>query len=315
MALSDFEVFQDYSYKAATETLQQNVELFNEASNGAITLTSAANVGDFANNGSFAEVAGMMRRRNAYGTGSVSPVPLGMINQSSVKIAGGTVPVEFEPSQFAWLQMNPEQAGVQVGEQLAKGMLADQLNAAITALVAAVTNNADAVYDGTAGTLDLPALLKGAAKMGDQSASLAAWVLHSSAAHDLMADNLANSSNLFAFGSVNVMQDGFGRKLLITDSPALKYDDTGDRFSSLGLVQGAASVEDNGDLYSNLQTSNGSENVVRTMQSEYSFNLGVRGYSFTGSKSPTDAQLGTGASWDQVASDIKSTAGVVVQTK
>jgi hypothetical protein len=84
---------------------------------------------------------------------------------------------------------------------------------------------------------------------------------------------------------------------------------------ALSLVDSAAVVHDAGDVISNIQTVNGQTRIETTMQVDYSFGLGLKGYTWdeaNGGRSPTDAALGTASNWDRVATDIKMTAGVVV---
>lgn len=320
MALSDMKVFNDFLYSAATETIRQQIELFNTASGNALTLQTAGNVGDFAHEVTYGAIANLMRRRNAYGSGSVSTQSLGQLDHVAVKIAGGTAPVLFEPQQFAWIQRNPEEAGVVIGEQVARGVIADEVNTAILALQAALSGNAAVVHDATAGTLDLGALNKGAAKFGDRAMDLVAWIIHSKPMHDLFDSALTNSNTLFEFGSVRIMQDGFGRRFVMTDSPAL-YEADGvevgtDAYHTIGLTAGAATVEDNDDYYGTIEEKTGNENIQRVFQAEYTFNLGLKGYSWdTAVKSPTDAALGTAGNWTKIATDNKSTAGVLVTSQ
>ncbi|WBF76772.1 hypothetical protein PSV3_00070 [Septimatrevirus PSV31] len=47
MALSDLAVYSEYAYSAFSETLRQQVDLFNAATGGAIMLQSAAHQADF----------------------------------------------------------------------------------------------------------------------------------------------------------------------------------------------------------------------------------------------------------------------------
>ena len=47
MALSDLEVFQEYAYSTFSETQDQQVDKFNDATRGGIVLTSGAHQGDF----------------------------------------------------------------------------------------------------------------------------------------------------------------------------------------------------------------------------------------------------------------------------
>lgn len=319
MALADMVVFNKFMYAAATETIAQQIQLFNEATRGALTLRSASspNVGDFAHEVTYGAIANLMRRRNAYGSGSVGATKLSQLDHVAVKIAGGTSPVEFEPQQFAWIQRSPEEAGVVIGEQVARGIMADEVNTAILALMTAMAANAGVAHDATAGTLSLSALNKGAAKFGDRAMDLSVWIAHSKAMHDLYDGAIANANSLFEFGTVRVVQDGFGRRLIMTDSPALFADDAGgvgvDHYHTLGLVPGAAVVEDNGDYYATMEEKTGGENIQRIFQAEYTYNLGLKGYAWnTAVKSPTDAAIGTGGNWTKLATSNKDTAGVII---
>lgn len=320
MALSTMQVFQDFMYQSATETIRQQIELFNGATNNAMQLRTTGNVGDFAHEVTYAAISNLMRRRNAYGSGSISTTALGQLDHVAVKIAGGTAPVLFEPQQFTWIQRNPEEAGVVIGEQVARGVLADEVNTAILALVAALSGNTGVTHDATAGKLDLAALNKGAGKFGDRMMDISTWVIHSKAMTDLFDNALTNSSRLFEFGTVRVTEDGFGRRFVMTDSPGLYVPEAGgagtdDNYQTIGLTTGAAVVEDNDDYYGTVEERTGNENIERVFQAEYTFNLGLKGYSWdTSIKSPDDSALGTAANWSKIASSDKDTAGVLISS-
>ena len=323
MALSDMQVFSDFVYTAATETIRQQVDLFNAASQNTLVLRAGANVGDYANQISYKLINGLVRRRNAHGSGDIANAPLAQQTHIGVKVAGGTVEVLFEPQQFGWIQKNPEEAGVVIGEQLARGMLQDQVNTAIMALKAAFNQNAPVKYDGSAATLNLKALVRAAGLFGDRMDDIRAWVIHSKSMTDLFENALTNSEELFRFETVRIVQDGFGRVFVMTDSPALYNDNNtttsaDDKYYTLGLATQAAEIQDNGDLYTHLEERNGKENIIRSWQAEWTYNLALKGYAWdttAGGKSPTDAALGTGTNWDQLAADIKDTAGVLVESK
>ena len=68
----DLQVFNKQTYAAMTETVAQDIEKFNEASQGAIQLINEPFGGDFNIEASFKANAGIVRRRNAYGTGTVA---------------------------------------------------------------------------------------------------------------------------------------------------------------------------------------------------------------------------------------------------
>lgn len=323
MALSDMKVFDQYLYATVTEVIAQQVDKFNAASRGTITLSTRANRGDFDIEASFKEIAGLMKRRDAYGTGSINAVQLAMMQEASVKVAGGTYPVNWEPQQLAWIQMDQKVAGVVIGEQVAVGMFADMLNTGLAAARAAMVNVGATVHYTvpSQGDLSFLGLMNGARLFGDAAQQIQAWVMHSNGLFDLYGNALTNSQNLFEFGNVSVIQDGFGRVFIVTDSPSLygavSSPDVTDYFA-LGLVPGGVFIEDNADFFSNIDTTNGTENIQRTFQAEYTFNVGLKGYTWdttNGGKSPTDAELATGTNWDKTATSLKNTAGVVVQSR
>ena len=308
MSLSNLVVFSQYAKGSMTEVLQQQADLFNAASRGSITLAVNPQDGDFSDYSFWKRIEGLVRRRNAYGTGTVNAVDLQQLKDTSVKVAAGTPPVNIPPSQMRWILEDPKAQAVVYGQQLAVEMLADMLNAAIAAARSALTNNGAETYaDETAANLSWLAINSGQSKFGDRASRLAAIITHSKPVFDLWAGNLTNAQRLFTFGTINVIADPWGRPIIMTDSPDLVHPggitpaSTGvtavDSYYSLALVPGAVSVMDNSDFEQNISTLNGDENIQRTIQSEWSFNIGVKGFAWNktdGGKSPTTAAHKTG---------------------
>ena len=314
MSLSQMQVFNEYIMPATIETLGQMVEKFNAASNGAIRLTTEGFDGDFMQESFFAAIHSAQRRVDRYAAqASASATDLTQLKHSSVKVAGGFGPIRYEPSQMTWLQ-KPTTEGIEVASRnFAEAMMKDQLNTAIAALVAAIRNQASAVNDVSGADPMTYTVINGAhAKFGDRSSDIVANVMTGSVAHKLIAQNLTNTERLFVAQGVNVI-DILGKAVIVTDAPSLLIDDTVDKDVVLGLVSGAAVVSDGGDVISNIETTNGQTRIETTMQVDYTFGLGLKGYAWdetNGGKSPTDAELATGSNWDNVATDIKHTAGV-----
>lgn len=316
MALSNMQVFQQYVMPATIETLGQMVDKFNGASNGAIRLTTEGFDGDFLQESFFAAIHSAQRRVDRYAAqSSASATDLTQLKQSMVKIAGGFGPIRFEPSQLTWLN-KPTAEGIEVASRnFAEALLRDQLNSAILALRAAIANQASATNDvsGSAG-VSYGALNSAHAKFGDASGNIVANVMTGAVYHKLIGLNLSNAQQLFRQGDVTVV-DMLGKAVIVTDAPGLYVAGTPNKSYVLGLVAGAATVADAGDVISNIETNNGQTRIETTMQVDYSFGLGLKGYTWdetNGGKSPTDAEIGTGSNWDKVATDIKHTAGVVL---
>lgn len=320
MALSNMKVFNEYLKQVTVETLSQDVEKFNAASNGAIRLTTQGIDGDFLQESFWAGLHSAQRRVDRYtANGNQAATPLAQKQYDAVKIAGGFGPIIWEPSQLTWIMKNPQEALEVISRNLSEAIISDQLNTAIAALVAAISNNPAAVNDVSAtGGIDYVAVNAAHAKFGDASARLVAQVMTGAAYHGLIGKNLANEANLFQSNGVNIV-DILGKAVIVTDAPALFSEATTEPAAPakqrvLSLADGAAVVMDGSDLITNVETSNGKERIETTFQADYSFGLGLKGYTWdtaNGGKSPTDAELRTGANWDLVANSIKGSAGVM----
>ena len=315
MSLSQMKVFNEYVMPATIETLAQMVDKFNAASRGAIRLTTSGFDGDFLQESFFAAIHSAQRRVDRYAAqGAASATDLTQLQHNSVKIAGGFGPIRFEPSQLTWLN-KPTAEGIEVASRnFAEALMADQLNTAIAALVAALSNNAGVTNDvsATAG-INYTTLNAAHAKFGDHSPSLLTQVMTGEVYHRLIGANLTNTPQLFQAQNVLVV-DILGKAVVVTDAPALYEAGTPNKQKVLSLVDSAAVVFDGADVISNIQTNNGQTRIETTMQVDYTFGLGLKGYAWdvtNGGKSPTDAEIATGSNWDKIATSNKHTAGVI----
>lgn len=315
MALSQMEVFNQYVQPVLIDTLTQKIELFNAASGGAISLSTDGFSGDFLQKSFWAGLQGAQRRVDRYAANNaVAAQDMQQRKDSAVKVAGAFGPVRFEPSQMTWLT-KPTAEGIEViSREMADAMLSDQVNSVIAALVAAMSNEADAVNDvsGTGG-VDYAALNGGHAKFGDSSGNLITEVMTGSVMHKLIGANLANTQNLFESNGVQVISI-LGKRHVVTDAPALYEAGAPNKDKVLSLASGAGVVFNGGDIITNIETKNGNERIETTLQSDYTFGLSLKGYGWdeaAGGKSPDDAALQTGTNWVKSMDSVKSTAGVI----
>lgn len=315
MSLSQMQVFNEYIMPATIETLGQMVEKFNGASNGAIRLTTEGFSGDFLQESFFAAIHSAQRRVDRYAAqASAAATDLTQLKHSTVKVAGGFGPIRYEPSQMTWLE-KPTTEGIEVASRnFAEALMKDQLNTAIAALVAAISNQASSTNDvsATAG-INYGSMNGAHAKFGDRSGDLVAQIMTGAVYHKLIGANLTNTPQLFQAQGVRVV-DILGKAVIVTDAPGLYQAGTPNKDFVLSLAPDAAIVSDGADLISNIETKNGQTRIETTMQVDYTFGLGLKGYTWdetNGGKSPTDAELATGSNWDKVATDIKHTAGVI----
>lgn len=317
MALSNMKVFNRELQTATIESLVQMVDKFNAASGGAIVLTADGFEGDYRYEAFWQGIHSAQRRVDRYASNaSQSATDLAQLQAVGVKVAGGFGPIQFEPGQLSWIQKSPAEAIEVISRNMAESIMKDQLNTAIAALVAAIEANTAMVYDANTGPISYADINNAHALFGDQSSRIITNVMDGTTYHKLIGLNLANAATLFDYKSVQIVEL-LGRRVVVTDAPALRESPstaTNDA-KVLGLVAGAATVYDGSDLITNIETSNGLQRIVTTMQADYTFGLALKGFAWdtsNGGKSPTDAELATGSNWDQVATSDKDTAGVMV---
>lgn len=318
MALTNMKVFNEQVQSTAIEMLDQEVNKFNAASNGAITLTTEGFMGDYRFQNFFQSLHSAQRRVDRYLTNSdQTSTALAQLQEIGVKIAGGFGPIIWEPAQLNWVQVNPEAAILAISKNLSEAMMKDMLNSGIAAAVAAMENvGSTVVYDtNTARDISYNDINASHAKFGDMSQLLVCTVMDGQTYHDLIGQNLTNTAQLFQYGSVTVV-DILGKRVVVTDAPALRESPTttGNDIKVLSLVRGGITVYEGSDLVTNLETKNGKKRIETTWQADYTFGLALKGYQWdttSGGKSPTDAEIATGSNWDKIATSIKHTAGVL----
>lgn len=321
MALSDLQIFSEYTYSAQTEVLAQIVELFNAATDGALVLRVEAIQGDYSDSVFWTAISGLVRRRNPYGDGAIAEKVLAQKTDTMVKVAAGTPPVRIDPAWLAWIKANPAEAAAVMGQQMAVQTLADMLDVSVGSITAALLNVGPTVVNDISAASapnDLPspiALANTAIKFGDRLSSIACWIMHSKSWNDLYGNALTNAERLFDYGGVNVIRDPQGRRYVMADVPGLVVPGTPSKFHTLGLTPGAVEISQSDDFFDNWSTTNGNENIKRTYQAEWSYAVGLKGFTWdkaNGGHAPTNAALFTGTNWDQIATSIKDTAGVML---
>lgn len=311
-------IFNQFVHATWLEAIAQQIRLFNDATRGALVLRSAKSIGEYSDESYWQRISGLVRRRNAHGTGTVTPVDLNNLMATSVKVAAGTPPVNLPVDMLSWIGRQPDEAGVKVGMQLAEDTLADMLNTAIAALVAGLSGVSSLVYDGTGSTMTLNKLNSGASLFGDRAQSLLCWLLHSKSQFDIYGQALTNANILFKFGDVQVREDGMGRPFIVTDSPSLMYSSSGQKYRVLGLQANACIVDQNTDFISRTVPVVGMENISDQFQASWSYNLGLLGFAWdktAGGPSPTAAALATSSNWDRIATSVKDMSGVLINTQ
>jgi len=306
------------------ETLEQNVDGFNAASKGTITLGSQALENDFVDESFIKALAGsdLVQHRDHTATGAITAVKLVEDAINSVKLSRRYGP--FSTTYDAWNRSNRsvETFSLAIGKQLGVAIQADMLNTALVAGIGGIAETQTTLGDGTA-LFDYTNLVSGLATMGDKAGSIEMMVMHSNTYFSIVDKGLSMNA-LENVGGMTIREGGaysLGLPVLVTDSAALISDaagggSAGDSYMVLGLTSDALSAIESDETIMKAQDSLGTANLERIIQGEGSYNVGVKGCKFDNTKAnPIDSVLGAAANWDYLFSDVKSGAGFMLELK
>lgn len=316
---SDFKIVDSIFQMALTETLAQNADAFNAATNGAFSLDVPEAKTGFLERIAFhkAITDGAVSRRDITSISAATSIKLEQGEIVRPKLDRKIGPIDLTLASLTKIGSTVDGVSLTVGDQAAKGISLDMVNTGLGVAAQAMINlGSTAVYDGTAGTMTHAKLVEGLKLFGDRAKDIVCWVMHSKVAFDLLG--LSISSGITNIADVAIMQGttgALGRPILITDSADLILDTTTDQYYTLGLTAGGISAQftEAANMTSTLVT--GLENLVQRFQGEYAWNLGLKGYAWTtGTTSPSQAAVKTGSNWTKAATSLKDTAGVLIKT-
>ena len=316
---SDFVVYQEEFFGGMSETLTQETEIFNSASNNCIRLVPAALKGDYNKESFIASIGSLVTRRDTTSTASVTDLAATQAENIGVKVNRKIGPVAQTLDAWRKIGADASEMSFLLGQQWGKAVAVDYVDVSCGAVANALENVAALKHDGTASTITHASLNSALAKFGDAASNIDCLVMHSKVYFDLIGQ--AITDNVFQVGGVTIIQGNvatFGRPVIVTDSANL-IDTSGvsDVYTTLGLVQNGIVIQESESREIVSDTVTGLENLVLRLQGEYAFNLNLKGFQWdvtNGAANPADAALNTGTNWDQVAADVKSCAGVALTT-
>jgi len=320
--VSNFTIYDEQFWGGVTEVLQQNAQIFNERSFGALRLATDMKLGNYDKETFLKEIAnGGIQRRDNTSVASAADTPSEQAEHIGVKLNRR---FQFGDTLDKWKKIGSDQGEMSflLGQQYAVGILVEQANTAIRSLKAAISANAGVFVDATGFSTDKAVshtnLAKAMYKFGDRADRIVAWVMHSASARDLLINSIENQTNNFQVAGLAVIQGSvatLGRPIIVVDSPALVTAGTPNDYTVLGLAENAAALEFSEDRTVVADTITGLQNIVIRLQGEYAYNVKLKGYSWNtgaGGVNPSDSALGTGSNWTKVAADNKSTSGVAL---
>lgn len=325
---SDFKIYNDQFNGGIVEQLTQFSSAFNAASRNTLRLITNTVRGDYVYNSFFQLTEDLISRRDPTSTSSVTAKKVTQEEFIDVKLNKRVGPVDQTLDAFKKIGRpgaSDQELSFLLGQEVAKAMEVNEVNTILTATTAAIGTQPDLLYTvPSSGTLTTDALVNGLAKMGDASARIDCWIMHSKAYYNLVSQQItANIDGLSNFNVATGTPVTLNRPVIIIDSPALKTNTGGspdfDEYYTLGLTANAGVVtQDTDPVTIHNEFITGLENLVIRMQAEYAYNIGVKGFKWdvqNGGANPTDTAIGTGSNWDKVMYSIKDLAGVRIKSR
>ncbi len=310
---SDMIIYNEQAQTAYLERMQDVLDVFNAASNGALVLRNELLEGDFTKD-AFYTVPGSVAYRNVNSTATVTAQKLGSDEMVGVKTPWKYGPYETTYEAFKRRARSPEEFSQLVGAHMADATLDYMIQAGFASLLAAIGGNANMVAVGSWDRDHKKVLTKGMRKFGDRFNRIAIFAMDSSTYFDLVDDAITEKiyeeAGLVIYGG----QPGtMGKPVLVSD---LVPED-----NIFGLQQGALQVIESQPPGVRSYPVDNQENLALGYRAEGTFNIELLGYSWDTVGSPAApanpnlAQLGTGANWRKYASSDKSTAGVIIEVE
>ena len=130
--------------------------------------------------------------------------------------------------------------------------------------------------------LDVSKLLVAQGKFGDMAGAITGIIMHGSAFFGMQAENLRSFQNLFMYQGSFVATSSTGLRIFVTDVPALTFKEGSvTKYRTLLLRPNSANIFENGDFDQNISRDNGKTWIETTAQAQQTFNVGIRGLTWS----------------------------------
>lgn len=307
------------------DTLQKRVDLYNQSTNGVITLAAQDAEGVLQREKFMKRSQNIVKRADRDSDADASVVTLDEDEFKRAFIDGLAGPFETGELERMAAGRPMEEVNEALGAMVGEAVFEDYTESLMSACIGALTSNADLTFsyeDGSADlkTMEPDALNQGMGLFGDQRRDLQLILMHSAVETQLIDFGInAASDPIVARGALEGQPATLRKPYITADLDALTITDgTGSitGYRTLILRTGGAGVEEvkqaelveSGNQFLN-------RGITRKVGGDYRFNVKVQGFSFNDSvANPTEAELADTANWSYVMTDKKLAAGVVIET-
>jgi len=294
-----------------TEVMMQNIAEFNDATRGGITLSTEYFMGDAIDVSKIAEIANLVAGRDPTSDADATVKGVSSVDEHNIAIYFTTGSIEFKNVDARRYGSDADAFSRAIGVQIGIGFLNYVVNRGVMAATAAMTSEASIVTGNGTAAVSYELMNDALAKFGDASGSVVAWVMKGVTYHALNKDGITNVITDNIAGSIVRTGEtpALGRTVFVTDATGLSMTAG---VAVLGLTVGGVAIIERMARQIVSDTVGGSANIKTTIQAEGEASLDIKGYTFTGGDAPDDATLGAAANWSLAATDVKSSAGVIL---
>lgn len=307
---SDLIIYNDLAQTSYLERRQDNLDVFNASSNGAIVLDNEMIEGDFKKR-AFYVLGGTIGHRDVNSVDKVTNTKIGAGEAVGVKAPWKYGPYATTEEAFKRRGRALDEFSSVVGTDVADATLEGFVKYAISAAVAAIGANTDMVVTADIATDGKKTLTKGMRKYGDKFGRISLFVMHSASYFDIVDEAITNKlyeeAGVVVYGG---LPGTLGKPVLVTDTAPVDV--------ILGLLPNAIAITESQAPGFRSYEINDEENLGVGYRAEGTVNIDMLGYSWNetkGGANPDLTKIGTAENWKKYAKDNKVTAGVMIKLK
>ena len=320
--VSDMKLIPEVFFAGMSDTLAENITVFNDNSNGAIRLVNEASANHRTTENFFQFQSGLVTRRDIASVAAITADKLTMQEINDIKLNRKYF-LAHTLDSLRKTGLGMEDFSFEAGRQAGVNISKDYVDTVIKSNVAALTKAATTFRDITGAVnkaITYDELIDTMALFGDSSSNFRAIVMHSKPFFKLFKDATdVLVHNVAGVALYEARIPSFNLPVIVTDNANLVVADGGgagvNSYYTMILSEGASNIVQSelGTVDSGIER--GLENLVMEIQGEYAYNVRLKGWDFSNAiTNPTDAQLTNAANWTYRFGDVKNGAGVILES-
>ena len=291
-------IFNQYAHMAYQYMDTTFRQILNEQTGGTITSQVRPKDGNYCIESYWANDAdqAVLEAPNVQST--VTGEEFTQVQRVDIKVGCRMKPYQWQNFATRWAGIPDDQQGALWGRTVAESFNRKKIETVVSSLVACfvkglLTSGKDTeiekVVDDQSGTtaandkrLDLSKLIVARGKFGDMFGEISGVVMHSGAFFGMQAENLRAFQELFLYPGSFVTRSPDGLMFFVTDLPVLTYQKGSvTNYRTLLLRPMAATIFENNDFRQHIEDSNGKTWIETTAQAQQSFNVGIKGMTWS----------------------------------